>query len=814
MLRQDVPPAPAMPVHNLPAQLSSFVGREQELAELGKLIGEARLITLTGTGGAGKTRLATEFAASALDRFAQGVWLADLAGLTDPGLVAAQVMEALGVRQDGDLPPIEALRFRLRSAELLLVLDNCEHLLDACADLADALLASSPGLRVVATSREPLGIAGEVRYQVPPLGVPPDQAEPDVAARAPAVRLFLDRVSAARGGVSREPGPAGAVAGICRKLDGLPLAIELAAARAAMLSVEEIETHLAGRFRFLAYRRPSGGQRHQALKAAIDWSYQLLSAEERCAFGELSVFAGSFGLDQAAAVCSDGNQVAALEVIDRLAGKSMLTVERAVTGTRYRMLETIRQYAAGCLAEAGDAETARWRHAYAFLALAERERAAAALARDHDNFRAALDWSLRTGDEAGPRLTRALGDFWVARGFWQEARDWLERALASGRAEEHVRADLLRLLGTVLFEAGDVAGAQAALCESSAVAQAAGLPAAVRARIRLKLTEMSSLEGGGSLTETLTECQAALATLESEGDLEGMAEAWLTIGLLHLNLGDSAGEEHFERAVDCARRSGNHRAELEASKWLVVIYALLPIPLDATIVRAEQLLAAHSGDPWAEALIRQPLSLLYAYAGRLADARAAITVVQSIQQRAGGRFEWAMSGMVEGDIEMLAGNPAAAEAKLRQGCERLRAMGESGYLCSALAALAEAVYAQGRLSEADQLTRETEALAAADDIDAQTRWRATRAKVLARRGHFVAARQLANQAEALFAPTPFLPEQARVLEVKAEVAKLAGELEEAAGYLRTALHIHEERRATALADRTRAALASLSATPR
>ncbi len=284
VLRQEVPPAPAMPVHNLPTQLTSFVGREQELAELGKLIGEARLITLTGTGGAGKTRLATEFAASVLERFAQGAWLADLAGITDPDLVAAQVMEALGVRQDGDLPPVEALRFRLRSAELLLVLDNCEHLLDACAELAAALLASSPGLRVVATSREPLGIAGEVRYQVPPLAVPPDEAEADVAARAPAVRLFLDRVSAARGGVSRDPGPAGAVAGICRKLDGLPLAIELAAARAATLSVEEIETHLADRFRFLAYRRPSGGQRHQALKAAIDWSYELLSAEERRAF--------------------------------------------------------------------------------------------------------------------------------------------------------------------------------------------------------------------------------------------------------------------------------------------------------------------------------------------------------------------------------------------------------------------------------------------------------------------------------------------------------------------------------------------------
>ena len=816
VLRQDVPPPQVMPVHNLPAQLTSFVGREQELGELGKLLGEARLITLVGTGGAGKTRLATEFAACVVERFAQGAWLADLAGITDPDLVAAQVMEALGVRQGSDLPPIEALRFRLRSAELLLVLDNCEHLLDACADLAAALLASSPGLRVVATSREPLGIAGEVRYQVPPLAVPPDGVAAEVITGAPAVRLFLDRVAAARGTVGREPGPAGAVAGICRKLDGLPLAIELAAARTATLSVEEIETHLADKFPFLTYRRPSGSQRHQALKAAIDWSYELLSAEERQAFSQLSVFAGSFGLDQAAAVCSGGDQAAALDVLDRLASKSMLNVEMVAPGTRYRMLETIRQYAAGHLAEAGGTEATRRRHAYAFLTLAEREHAVAVLSRDHDNFRAGLDWSLRTGDEVGPRLARALGGFWLARGFWREARDWLERALASGPADQQVLADLLRLLGTVLFEAGDLAQAQAVLSEGCAVAQAAELPAAVQARIRLNLTEIRFLEGGGSpsLIQSLTECQAALATLESEGDLEGMAEAWLTIGQLHANLGDPTCDEAFERAIDYARRSAYHRAELKASRWLVFSFTLVPIRVDIAIGRAEQLLEAHSGDAWAEAMIGLPLSTLYAYAGRFTEARATITRAQAAQQSSGARLDRAVSTLFMGEVDMMAGDPAAAEAKARQGCETLRAIDERGYLASALPVLAEAVYAQGRLDEADQLTREAEALATADDLDAHVRWRVTRAKILARRGNFAAARQLASEAEALLAPTPFATRQAEVLVVKAEVAKLAGEPGEADGYLRTALHIHEERRATALADRTRAALVSLSADPR
>src|SRR5262249_22316558 len=208
------------------------------------------------------------------------------------GLVPAQVMEALGIRQEGDIPVMEALRYRLRSAELLLVLDNCEHLLDACAGLAGALLRSSPGLRVLATSREVLGLPGEVTCQVRPLAVPPEHADTDAeAATAPAVRLFLDRASAARGGALTEVGLVAAAGRICRKLDGLPLAIELAAARLGTLSAAEIEANLSDRFRFLAYRRPAADPRHQALQAAMDWSYELLSPEDRGVLQELSVFA-------------------------------------------------------------------------------------------------------------------------------------------------------------------------------------------------------------------------------------------------------------------------------------------------------------------------------------------------------------------------------------------------------------------------------------------------------------------------------------------------------------------------------------------
>ena len=235
-----------------------------------------------------------------------------------------------------------------------------------------------------------------------PLDLPPEAADAYEAGQAPAVRLFLDRGWAARGGTTGMVAPVAVAERICRKLDGLPLAIELAAARLGTLSAAEIEAHLADRFRFLAYRRPGTDPRHQALRAAMDWSYELLSAEERRVLGELSVFAGTFGLAQAADVCSGGDQLAALDVIDRLASKSLVAAEPAEDGTRYRLLDTVRHYAADRLADTGRTEDAKQRHAIAFLSLAERERELAVLAREQDNFRASLEWSLGRGDMTGP----------------------------------------------------------------------------------------------------------------------------------------------------------------------------------------------------------------------------------------------------------------------------------------------------------------------------------------------------------------------------------------------------------------------------
>ena len=812
VLRQEVPGVPPPARHNLPAPLTSFLGREQDLAGLEALVGRVRLVTLTGPGGAGKTRLALELAAGMLGRFADGAWLADLSGVGSPGLVAVQVMAALGVRQAREMPVLEALRYRLRSAELLLVLDNCEHVLDPCAELTGALLRSSPGLRVLATSREPLGVPGEVVYPVLPLTLPAESADEQDIAAAVAVRLFLDRGSAARGGATAGVAPVAVAGRICRKLDGLPLAIELAAARLSTLSATEIEANLADRFAFLAYRRPAADPRHQALRAAMDWSYDLLSAQERRVLGELAVFAGSFGLAQAAGVCSAGNRAVALDLVDRLAGKSLVAAEPGEDGTRYRLLETVRQYAAGRLAETGDADAARGRHALAFLSLAERERRAAVLSADHDNFRAALEWALSAGDQAGPRLAHALGDFWLGLGLLQEAQSWLERALAQRPADQRLRAGLLRLLGAVLYEAGDLDRAQAELSEGSRVAAAGAV--SLQARIRVLLADTRNMLGWSN-AEALAECDAAAAVLESEGDLEGLAEALTTAGKLRFWLGDApADAQVLERAIDCARQGGNHRAQMRASHWLAVTFHTLPIPADAALARTEQLLQEASGDLWAEADLLKPLYILYAYTGRLADARAALERTRSIFAGFGAKFALAESAIPAGAMELASGNPAAAERYLREAYEALRAMGDRRYLADITTMLAEAFYALGRFDEAQQMTEEAQAVSAVPDVSwAQAQCWAIQAQLLARRGEFSAARRLMGEAEAVITPVSSPLGNAWMAAAKAEVNRLAGAPGEAAASLRQALRIYEERRAPSLAARVMDALASLAANP-
>jgi tetratricopeptide (TPR) repeat protein len=407
---------------------------------------------------------------------------------------------------------------------------------------------------------------------------------------------------------------------------------------------------------------------------------------------------------------------------------------------------------------------------------------------------------------AGDRAFR-LNAFKSAAGFYRAALSlWPEDA-------HQQRAGLLRLLGITQFETGELGKAEATLTQGAETAAAAGLPA-MRARIIVQLADIHTMQGGSD-AEALAECEAATAVLDAEGDLEGLAEAWTMTGRLRFALGESpADQEALERAIAYARQGGNHRAQMQASGWLAGTLQLLPVPADAAIDRIEQLLQSADGDPWAEANLLISLSLLYAYAGRFADAREASARVQSVYDRSESKLAWIMGVGVTGEMELIAEDPAAAEHHLTQACEAFRAIGERGYFSTVASWLAEALYAQGRLDEAQQVTEEAKEATMPGDIDAQARWRTIRAKLLARRGQFPAAQRLADEAEALVSSTSWEALKAGVLMAKAEVSQLAGARGQAEACLRAALRIYEDQRAEPLADRARTTLANLTGQPR
>ena len=479
-------------LNNLPAQVSSFVGREVELAEVRALVGGSRLVTLTGAGGAGKTRLALHVAADLLGGGGEGVWFADLAPLGDPDLVAVTVADVLGVRLEPGRPVLETLAEAVGGRSLLVLLDNCEHVIGACAKLADALLRGCPGLALLATSREPLGIGGERVYRVPSLGTPARGADAGAIRASEAVRLLADR-AAAQGVPLAWDGPAAEVAGrICRRLDGIPLALELAAARLRVMPAAELDARLDERFLLLTGGSRAGLPRQQTLRAMVDWSWELLTGPERAVLARLAVFAGGFGLAAAEAVAA-GPQVPAAEVAGQLGAlvdKSLVQFGDAGAGPgRYRLLDTVRQYAAGRLVAAGPAaaNAARVAHRDYYMALAE---AAAPqlvgpahaewldrLDAELGNLRAAISFTLLQPDpDPGLRLAASLLVFWSARGHAAEAADALRALLDVPGAQRATlaRARALAAAATLAERAGSYAAAEACCQEALAIAAPAG----------------------------------------------------------------------------------------------------------------------------------------------------------------------------------------------------------------------------------------------------------------------------------------------------------------------------------------------------
>ncbi len=456
-LPADFPPLPSPNAHptNLPVQVTSFIGRAHEQAGVLALLERSPLVTLTGAGGAGKTRLLLQVAVAALETCPDGVWLVELASLADPALVAQAVAAVLGVREEPGRPLSATLAAYLQPKALLLLLDNCEHLVGACAEQCTGLLRTCPKLRILASSREGLAVAGETTYRVPSLSVPDLEhlPVPEQLAGYEAVQLFLERARARRPEFSLSAKNARAVALICARLDGMPLAIELAAARVSVLPVEGIAARLDDRFRLLTGGPRSALPRQQTLRATLDWSHDLLSDRERLLLRWLSVFAGGWTLEQAEEVCA-GQGIEAWEVLDvlgSLVNKSLILPEERDGEAHYWLLETIREYALERLAMSGEQVEFRRRHAGYYLRLAEaaepelhgpqQGRWLNQLEIEHDNLRAALAWSLGGGaPESGLRLAAALCDFWLRLGHLSEGRTWIEQALLELEEPEPTRA--------------------------------------------------------------------------------------------------------------------------------------------------------------------------------------------------------------------------------------------------------------------------------------------------------------------------------------------------------------------------------------
>lgn len=652
-LRSDFPPIASLATHahNLPVQLTSFVGRQREMAEVKRLLPAARLLTLTGPGGTGKTRLALQVAADLLGDFAGGAWLVELATLSDPSLVEQSVAAALGIHQQPGRPLDEVLVDYLRDKRLLLLLDNCEHLNDACARLADRLLRACPLLAIMVSSREALSIAGEVTFQVPSLQIPEPEEPLDAASllEYEAIRLFVERAQAARPDFRLAGDNAPAVIQICRRLDGIPLAIELAAARIRVLPAGQIAARLNDRFRLLTGGSRTALPRQQTLQALVDWSWDLLPEPERVLLRRLSVFAGGWTLEAAEAVA--GSDATDREPLDVLEGLAQLVAKSLVVAGeegRYHFLETFRQYARDRLWEAGEGEALRDRHAGFFLALAlEAEPHLTGrdmvswlgrLDAERDNLRAALDWTLEDRPETALRLVAALQFYWLRRADTTEARRRLDQVLEQDRLHripdtpdyQEARARVLATLAQTLTDQGENAAAIAAATEAVRLAQRSGRPRILAHA--LAMLALSNTYGGG-----------------------------------------------VEAALPIARES---LAVSRPHGFALEIIMALSALVGPVLYRSPDVAA-------------------------VAAARGHLEEIERLARAEGDLWDMALATMSLGRMAALEGQPAAAQARYEQAGAHFRQVGDEHFETVALSELAHALRHGGRLDQAEAIYRLT-----------------------------------------------------------------------------------------------------------
>ncbi len=546
--------------NNLPVQLTSFVGRERELTQVKDLLAKTHLLTLTGSGGCGKTRLSLQAAADVLDNYPDGVWLVELAPITDPGLVPQAVAGVLGIKDQPGQALTHTLTDWLKSKNLLLVLDNCEHLLSACAALVSAILRQCPTVRILASSREGLNVTGEQTYRVPSLSLPDAKvaSTPENLSQYEAVRLFIDRAMQVKPGFTVTNQNAPALASICHRVDGIPLALELAAARVRSLSVEEINDRLDNQFRLLTGGSRTALPRQQTLRALIDWSYDLLTGPEKSLLCRLSVFAGGWTLAAAEAVCIS-DEIEDWEVLDLLTSlvdKSLVTAEEIDGQTRYHLLETVRQYARDRLAEGQEGLRVRGRHRDYFLQMAEEIRPKllggeqahwlTVLETEHDNLRQAITFCLEDpdGTAQGLRLGAALDNFWWGRGHLSEGRTQIRHLLAAPGAQALAaeRTGALSTGGFLAAEQGDYAEAQALYEQRLGLFQELGNMGGV-ARALSHLGDLAIYQGDYEKAQRLFE--ESLPLHREVGAKGQVASTLLGLGRIAWRQGDSERAQPF-----------------------------------------------------------------------------------------------------------------------------------------------------------------------------------------------------------------------------------------------------------------------------
>ncbi len=668
-LQHDFPPLRSIDSrpNNLPRQLTTFVGREREIRQAKGMLASAPLVTFTGPGGVGKTRLALEIADELLDDFPEGMWFVDLGPLTDPTFVAPAIANALGVMHAPGQPILDTLVDHLHTQRVLLVIDNCEHVLEEAARTIDALRRGCGSVRVLATSREGLAIDGEMVFAVPSLFVPdPATASEDELIHSDAIRLFVERATSATPGFHITPRNAGAVAQICRRLDGVPLAIELAAARVRALPVEQIAARLDDRFRLLTGSNRVTVPRHQTLRQTIDWSYDLLAEDERAAFRRLAVFVGGCSLEAAEAVCVGElvDQYAVLDLLSRLVDKSLLIADTEGTEARYRQLETVRQYARDRLLETGEAKDALRRHRDWYLAMvaraepeffqgAESAEWLARLDHEHDNLRAALQWSLdEPGEEReGLHLAAGLWRFWEIHGHLAEGRSWLERFLEVTSGEvSALRADAYTGAGILAFMLGDQAGA-------------------------------SALH------------QRSLELHRQVGDADGIAFAANNLANAAVLSGDyAAAKELYEQVLPWARERGDLRVTGFSLVNMAEAVALAGDPDQARAQYAEGIANfRQAGDRWGESFALDNMGMMLVRLEQPDEAAALHAQALAISRELGDERGIARALAHMGDVAAHGGDEARARELYTESLQIRRSLGDLPGIASTMEKLASVV---------------------------------------------------------------------------------------------------------------------------